>query len=472
MKKTGAISVILCLFLVFALLAVPVKAEEQNAVQSMAVSNGCHSTDAKLAVLGNQKILDNASAAFLYEANSNTLLYAWNADIPLAPASFVKIMTALLAIERGTLADVITVKENVLNSVPGDAVSADLQPNEVLTLEELLYCMIVGSANDAAAVIADHISGSQTAFVQLMNQRAEDIGCTGTVFTNAHGLHDKAQITTARDTAKILDEAQKNETFAKIFGTVAHTVPETNKSAKRELVTRNYMMNTEPFEIYYDERVIGGRTGEANDGSRCFAAVAESNGMRLISVVMGSASVYEEDGYTVKIYGGFAETKQLLDAVATGYKTVQILYSGQILGQSTVVGGNCDVNLGCTTDVSTVVPEHVTIDQLVYRNSDINASLSAPLDVGVPISYVEVWYGNLCLAQAELTAMNKVDSVGSLLQSREKQSVRWWIILLILLAVVVVLVLILVGYRVVRRFNIRADHNRSRRYRASRRRSR
>ena len=136
--------------------------------------------------------------------------------------------------------DVIVVKENVLATVPISAVSVDLQVDELVTLEDLLYCMMVASANDAAAVIAEHISGDISAFVTEMNQRAAQIGCTDTVFTNVHGLHDDDQYTTARDIAKILAVASENTLFMDVFSAVEYDMPATNKTDARNLVSGNY----------------------------------------------------------------------------------------------------------------------------------------------------------------------------------------------------------------------------------------
>ena len=177
--------------------------------------------------------------------------------------------------ENGDIETVVTVREDVLSTVPYDAVSADLTAGEEMTLGDLIGCMLVGSANDAAAVIAENLAGSQAAFVARMNLRAQELGCTGTQFTNVHGLHDKEQYTTARDIARILAKAVENEAFCDAFGAVYYTVEPTNKADVRYLSTENYMMNDDMDVNYYDTRVTGSRTGVNNDYTRNVASVAE-----------------------------------------------------------------------------------------------------------------------------------------------------------------------------------------------------
>ena len=473
MKKVCSICLILCL-LVGSVIHMPAFAaiDIQN---DKSVQQGCHTVDAQTPLLGSVPFTKNAKSIILYECNSDTLMYAWNADEQLYPASFVKIMTGYIATEQGDLSELVTVRQDVLNTLPNDAVTANLQAGEVISLENLMYCMMVHSANDAAAVIADHISGSQEAFVAEMNAYAQRLGCTGTKFLNASGLHHEEQVTTARDTARILAAAMKNEGFARIFNTAFYTVPATNKSASRRLETVNHLINNQEYAIYYDERVTGGRTGVTDDGYRCIAAAAESDGLQMISVIMGTRSVFEEDGYTPRIVGGFLETSELLDMGFAGYKEAQILYDGQIVKQQAVTNGNCDVILGCNINVSTVLPYSVKLDDLIYRYNDVPGAFQAPIEKGSIISQVEIWYGSVCLGHADLYAMNDVDVKETAIQTDANKNngsggglVFLWAFLVILAAAGVV-VLILLGIRKIRLMKVR---RRSKKYRRSRRRSR
>ncbi len=455
--------------------AAPVRADEAATAPDLSVSNGSYSLDAAYPVLGTQEQVKNAKSIILYELNTQTLLYAWNADARMYPASLVKIMTALIAVEQGKMDDVVAVKDSVISTVPYDAVSAELQAEEILTLQDLLYCMLVDSANDAAAVIADHVCGSQDAFVQEMNRYAQELGCTGTQFTNVHGLHDEQQYTTARDVAKILEKAMQNELFCTFFSTINYTVAATNKSEERVLSSGNFLMNmVDGMEIYFDSRVTGGRTGITEAGERCLATSAQSGGLHLISILMGAESEYEEDGYKIKSFGGFNETKELLDLGFTGLKAVQVLHEDQVLTQYPVTDGDSKVSAGVKISAATVLPENITSAELSFRYADISAELKAPIEEGQKLSSVQVWYGNLCVAQAELFAMNTIhllsDNVVSDTQTGSGTVWKW--IGIVLAVIVVAVALAVVVLFVVRRTRIMAARNRSRRYRRGRRRSR
>lgn len=475
MKRLAATFLVLCLLLTLVLPLMPVRAFALDPQPGTDHQNTWNTLDAPVSVLGSGKLIDNAAAVILYEANSDTLMYDWNADVQVYPASMVKILTALIAIDYGRLTDMVTVDKNVLDTVPYDAVSADLQEGETLSLEDLLYCMMVGSANDAAAVIAAHISGTQAAFVEEMNRYALDLGCTGSHFTNVHGLHDKEQYTTARDVARILSAAMKNDYFSELFCAVSYTVPQTNKSDARKLTTSNHLISKEIEEIYFDARVIGGRTGVTTDQKRCLAAVSEVNGMQLISVVMGAASQYAADGYTIELYGSFSETSKLLDHASGGYRCTQVLFDGQVLRQRPVIGARNNLMLGSTSSLFAVLPTNITSADLVYQYTDANDEFRVPIQKGEILSYVEVWYGGVRVAQAQLQAMNDVNTVSfddPLAGADQDNGWIWLVLLIIIVAVFAVFTGIAISKRLNRGMKRAAAKKRSRGYRRSRRRSR
>lgn len=482
MKKSGIISLILCFFILTGCLYLPVHGVENtdnSTTVDLSVSSGTHSIDASISVLGNQIITDNAKSVILYETNTDTLMYGYNQDEKVYPSSLVKILTALIAIEKGDLNQVVTIRKDVLDTVPIDAVSAELLPDELISLENLLYCMMVDSANDAAAVIADHISGSQEAFVEEMNLYASELGCTSTNFVNVHGLHHEEQYTTARDLCRILLTAIKNDTFYKIFSTVNYTVPATNLSEERVMTTGNFMMSKpDGMEIYFDDRVTGGRTGMTEDGGRCLAVCAESNGMQLISILMGAKSVYADDGYNTRIYGSFKETSAILDAGFNGFKIAQILFENQVLTQRPVINGENQVFLGTNASASTILPENITSSDLSYRYEDIYQEVLPPIASGQILSHVQVWYGNICVAQSDLFSLNDVRSVDDKIfqppvsEEKDVLGVAVRVILIGLAVFAFVFAVLFLLRRIRKRALINAEKKRSRRYRRNRRRSR
>ncbi len=478
MKKTGAICLVICIFLSIMLPAVSateMAPTQESTPLPASAAYGCHSLDGLVPAMGAHKIIENMEAAFLYDVGSDAVIYAWNPDTTMYPASLVKIMTALIAVEQGTLTDAITVKEHVISTVSFDAVSADLLPNEVITLEDALYCLLVGSANDAAAVIADHVLGSQEAFVAEMNRYAQELGCKGTVFTNPHGLHDANQVTTARDVAKILNQAIKNEDFMRFFSTPYYTVAATNLSEERNLSSNNFLINSvDNMRIYFDTRVTGGRTGVAQNGKQCLAVSAEKDGRKLISVIMGSESIYDEENNTTISYGAFPETSQLLTSGFDSYKQVQVISEGQIFRQCTVENGKNQVVIGAKEATSSVLPVEASGDVLSYRYFDVEGALVAPIEKGAQISHVEVWNGNVCLAQADLFAMSSVQTavIDTEIQHNDgvKIPVKGTLITIVVIAVGIIAVLF--GIRAFGNIRLAMIKRRGRKYRESHRRSR
>lgn len=475
MKFSSFFKYIIIGILVVALLCIPVCADAIPKDEDLSVSQGSYSADGKVTLLGNEQLVKNCQAAILFDINSNTMIYAWNADVRVEPASLVKIMTAWIAVEEGNLSDVVVVDQQVLDTISEDATMVYLQDEEVLTLKDLLYCMMVGSGNDAAAVIAQHMYGSQQAFVERMNAYAANVGCLDTNFMNAHGLYHPDQYTTGRDVTKILDAALENEEFRNVFGAIYYTVPRTNEYEERILSSKNYLMNADDMEIYYDRRVTGGRTGVTNDGNRCIASTAKMGNLEVICLILGSGSEYVEDDYAIRSFGGFAETTELLNYCMPGYKRAQVLYEGQIFRKVEVVGGDSVVMLGVDRTISTVLPENVVEGNLVYQYSDDFTELEAPIEKGQKLSNVQVWYNGICLAQSDLYAMNSVSVLQPMIvQSGQGSSVSAF--LPVIGYGLLILAALFVAWNVLRRVIMRlrwaSSENKSRRYRHSRKRSR
>lgn len=472
MKQFRYISLAVCLIYILSLTFLPGYAVSPDTPTAQlpvgANAKSCHGMDATMSMLGADLGLKDITSAFLYEAKSETLMYAMNADQKMYPSSLAKILTTLIAVERGNPEDMVTVKEEVLNTVPYDAVSAKLQPEEVISLRDLLYCMMVGSANDAAAVIADHISGDQESFVQLMNEYARTYGCTATNFTNAHGLHNEEQYTTARDMARILSAAVKNVEFNNYYATVRYKVPATNKSEQRNLSSNNFLMNSDNMQIYYDPRVTGGRIGTADDGTRCLAISAENEDMQLLCVVMGAESVYADDGYTVDVFGGFKEVSTLFDSGFNGFKLAQVLFPNQAIKQQKVLNGDSDVVLGAKSAAYVILPEGVSTKDLDYKLIE-KKSPEAPVRAGEVLSQIQIWNGSICVAESDLFAMNSVSLISeqSVSENNQEESTGFVITLIVVLVVLLVAAVLVFRYLPVLRSRIRHKN-----YRKARRRSR
>lgn len=444
MKKILALLLIICML--FSATTAFATTEPTEEAPDASVTDGCHTLDAKKGILGERQLISNCSAAFMYEYTTDTLMYSWNGDMRINPSSLVKIVTAYIAINEGKLEDEVTISTASFSSLPRDAAMTGFFDGEILTLEDLLNCMMLDSGNDAAIAIAEHIAGTQDAFVGKMNAFAEEVGCVETHFTNVHGMYDSNQYSTCRDLAKILDKTVENEYFMKLFGAINYTVPATNKCVDiRLLTTGNFHLTQDEMETYYDGRVTGGRTGVDTNDDRCLASTASKEGLDMICIVMGTKMSYDENGYTVYKFGGYREVSNLLDYGFDGYKASEILHDGQILKQIDIENGECDLTIGSRKSVSTIIPSDVYLEDLNFVYSDAATVHSAPIEKGQYISTVRITYGDLCLAEADLYAMNSVKSFEDSYYIEEKNglgSTIWTIALVVILSVLGIVILI------------------------------
>ena len=434
MKKTRCLCLLLCIVILLQIVPLSAAAEESAALDT-SVNQGCRSFDAKIPLYGSDKMLQTAQAAILYETNSDTMMYAWNPDAVIPPASLVKIMTCMLVLENCEIDEKVTVTQSAMDTVPKTSATLKLLPGEEFTVDHLLYGLMVGSANDAAAVLAEHVAGSQEAFVAMMNQRAAELGCNDTFYMNAHGLHDDAQVTTARDVVRLVAAAMQSELFMEYFGQPFYTIPATDQSEERGLETTNYLL-TVGTPLYYDSRATGGRTGITTDSRRSIVATAESGDLSYIVVVLSSETTYNDDGI-VKRFGSYEEAKELLSLGFDGNSVRRVLYSGQILGQFSVSNGKNAVAVGPVNSVNVTLPSRLKIEDLIVRYSDISGALEAPIEAGQPLSSVELWYGAVCVAYSPVIAVNgsEVNRGSGLQENRYGGGSRTWIVILIIMLI-------------------------------------
>lgn len=230
-----------------------------------------------------------ALSAILISADTGEVIFDKDPDTVRYPASTTKILTVLLAILYvDDLDQIVTVSETAVN-VPPDSSVMGLQAGEELPFIDVLYGTMLLSGNDGANVIAETVSGSIPAFVQLMNQTAAMLGCENTHFVNPHGYHDDNHYSTARDIAIIAREAMQNETFRKIAGATTYRIARTNMQRARTITTKSTYMLTGTDENpnkYYFPYATGIKTGSHSTAGYCFVGSAEKEGVRLISVVL------------------------------------------------------------------------------------------------------------------------------------------------------------------------------------------
>ena len=230
-----------------------------------------------------------STAAVIMEDSTNTTLYAKNMDQVLYPGATVKVMTTLLALENTQLSDQVTMTATGVSGVTDGGANISAQIDEIFTVEQCLYAIMLASANDVALQLAEHIGGSVDGFVQMMNARATELGCTNTVFTNPTGLPDENQHTTAHDMALIMKAAADNESFQTIASTASYTIPATNVSGGDRVLTNNFSMLTNNNAAYY-QYCTGGREGYTEASGSTLVCSAQKNGITLIAVVLQGTS--------------------------------------------------------------------------------------------------------------------------------------------------------------------------------------
>ena len=230
-----------------------------------------------------------STAAVIMEDSTNTTLYAKNMDQVLYPGATVKVMTTLLALENTQLSDQVTMTATGVSGVTDGGANISAQIDEVFTVEQCLYAIMLASANDVALQLAEHIGGSVDGFVQMMNARATELGCTNTVFTNPTGLPDENQHTTAHDMALIMKAAADNESFQTIASTASYTIPATNVSGGDRVLTNNFSMLANNNAAYY-QYCTGGREGYTEASGSTLVCSAQKNGITLIAVVLQGTS--------------------------------------------------------------------------------------------------------------------------------------------------------------------------------------
>lgn len=424
---------------------------------------GSRTLDAQRPLADKDDYTAKVKAAIMYEMNSDTLILAQDADVQLYPASLTKVMTCLLTMEHADLADIVTVRGETINDLDPAGTSAHLKDGEQMSVEHMLYCLMVASANDGACVLAEHVAGDVDSFVEMMNQKALELGCTGTHFANPHGLHDENHYTTARDMAKIFKAALEYPVFHEIFGVDYYTVPATNLSEARELESTNYLIRNAGYPVVIDSRVLGGKTGFTTPAGRCLVALAEKDGMKMLTVIMGAKATYGSDGYSILRYGNFEENINLIDFGYETYETAMVLAPDQVMGQFPVTGGAHNA-FGTVQEASyVVVPKGSGYDSVQYQYTIADGNLQAPVREKDPIGVVRVWFEDKCVAEQTLLAASDV-AVMAASPAQEQDTQQdpdntglWHLFLMAALGVLAVVVVFLILVR------IRAASRRARR---------
>lgn len=221
----------------------------------------------------------NARSVIVVDTRTDNILFAKDPDLKLPPASTLKLMTAIVAVEESSLNDIATVSKKASSQQPS---SIELKEGERIKIEDLLYACLMESANDAAVAIAEAVAGNEWRFVELMNQKALKIGATDTRFVNANGLPANGQYTTARDLAKIMRYAINIPIIREILSTRLKMITTLDG---REI----FLKNTNKL-LWMNDNFLGGKTGYTRAARHCFVGMAMNGDSGLIISILGSPS--------------------------------------------------------------------------------------------------------------------------------------------------------------------------------------
>ncbi len=353
--------------------------------------------------------------AVLLDANHGEVLYDMKAYEKAYPASITKIMTALLVLEaieygRLSLDTPITAGETRMQGVTVTYVNSNLKLGEVLTAEQLLYCVLLPSSADAANVLAAEVDGSIEDFVDHMNRKAAELGCQNTHFTNPVGIHNENHYSTAYDLALIMKACLEYDTFRTIIKTSQYTVPATNMSGERFFYNTNALISNMYYAGYVYDKCIGGKTGNTDEAGRCLVAAAEDGDELLISVLLGSGPM-EVPGDTELRQGQFRESKRLLEYGFNNFQRVTITKDSEPVEKVKVTMSRQadEVNVKPQGSITRTLPKSMDVDDIETRINLFATEVEAPVEAGQVMGTMTLYYGDEIYGTLDLVAVTSVE---------------------------------------------------------------
>ena len=321
----------------------------------------------------------NAKAAILYEVNTDTILMEQDADMKLYPASTTKLMTALIALEYGNPDDVVTVTNEAIDGLYELGSASYLLNGEQISFMDLMRYLLIGSGNDAANALAIHVSGSVEGFVDLMNNKAQELGMTNTHFVNPHGLHNEEHYTSARDLLTLAKVVMENEIIADLVAQDELVLPVTNKHDRTTTkYTTNHLLTNKSTGEYYYEGAIGIKTGTTTPAGLCLVAGCVKGDYTYYSVVLGCEKM---EGRSLQ----FEETIKLFNWGAATWSQQVMLSSSQPIA-------DVPVRLGDEKDTVVVRPSDNITAMLpnTFETDDLEMDYTLAEDVVAPVKAGDV----------------------------------------------------------------------------------
>ena len=388
--------------------------------------------------------------AILVDANYDEILYEVGGHDKVYPASITKVMTALLtleAIESGKLtAQTQITASATAATIPKGSSTANIKAGEVLTVEQLLYCLLLPSANEAAQILAETVGGDIDTFVGMMNDKAKELGCENTHFANPHGFHDPDHYTTPYDITLFMKAAMEYNLFQKIVTSPNYTIPATNLSEQRTVRNTNALTSNWTYTGYLYTPGTGGKTGSTDEAGKCLVETAKNGDTYLISVVMGEPE-------TITLADGS-------EKVAQFYDTIQLLNWGfenfqrTVISEDSEVVAKVNVTLSTQSDqvmvrpsgsIARTLPKDVKVDEMEKVINLFNDTVEAPVEQGQVLGTMVLKYQGEEYGTLDLIADSSVERSALLYRLDRIQTFfqNWWVKLRLVLVVVAVVALLL-----------------------------
>jgi D-alanyl-D-alanine carboxypeptidase (penicillin-binding protein 5/6) len=356
-----------------------------------------------------------AESAILAETSSGTVLFQHRIHNRHPAEALTRIMTLYLAanaVEDNEISDIelVLMTESAWFDLDSQSTTQSIMPGEEMTFIDLMYSAFVGSASEACNLIAERVAGSVEDFVELMNAKAKELGCEGTRFTNTHGRHHSNQYTTAFDLFLIYSAAMKNPLFAEITGEYRHTTGSTDVSEPRNLISTNLMLN-QGGKNYY-RYCLSGMSSITFEGGHSLVAYAE-DGMTLISVVLGSGVIINEDQSTD--LQNFTESRRLFEWGFANFAWRDILKDSDLVARVPIQHGsgadfvNARPESSITLLLSNDVPPDVFVRNITIYSDDYEDPLVAPVNAGDVLGEVLITRAGVEVATVLLIANTSVE---------------------------------------------------------------
>ena len=353
--------------------------------------------------------------AALLDANHGDLLYDMKANERAYPASITKVMTALLVVEAisyGQLSPdtVVTVSSSAVQGIPSEYVTGAFKAGEEISIENLLYCMLLESDCDASNILAEAVDGTVPDFVAHMNRKAGELDCQGTHFTNTYGLHDEDHYSTAYDLALIMEAALEYDLFRDVIKTPSYRVPATNLSGERYFFNKNALISNLYYEGYVYDKCIGGKTGTTDDAGRCLVAAAEDGDELLISVVLGSGPMQVPGDEKLK-QGQFRESRRLLEYGFDNFHRVTITKDSEPVATVKVTMSRQadEVNLKPQGSIVRTLPKSMDLDDIETKIRLFAEEVEAPVEAGAVMGAMTLSYNGEVYGTLDLVAVTSVE---------------------------------------------------------------